>query len=168
MRPTFAHYEAGMKFRREAERWNETQKREWILERLRFIVRCAALETDYYRELFDAVNFDSQSDFSFDDFARLPVLEREDVHAAKEKLVSRAVPEKQLQKDATGGSTGTPTEIWLGAEERGWKESGVDFSMERVGILKGAKTAYFWGHHLDPNASDNWRDRAKNYAENIR
>ncbi len=168
MRPTFAHYEAGIKFRREAENWSEAQKREWILSRLRFVVRRAALETNYYRELFDAINFDPQTDFSFDDFARLPVLERENIHAAPENLVSRAVPKDQLQKDATGGSTGTPTEIWLGAEERGWKESGGDFSMNRIGISKGAKTAYFWGHHLDPNASDNWRDRAKNYAENIR
>ncbi len=168
MRPTFEHYEAGMKFRRESQNWNEAQKREWILERLRFVVRRAARETEFYRELFDKINFDAESDFSFDDFAKLPVLEREDVHAAQEKLFSRAVEREQMQKDATGGSTGTPTEIRLGAEERGWKESGVDFSMEKIGVPTGAKTAYFWGHHLDPNAADNWRMRAKNFAENIR
>ncbi len=168
MRLTFEHYEAGIKFRREAKNWNEAQKREWVLERLRFVVRCAALETEYYRELFERINFDPQSAFDFDDFAKLPILEREDIHAAGKKLISRAVKQEHLQKDATGGSTGTPTEIWLGAEERGWKESGVDFSMERVGVKVGAKTAYFWGHHLDPNAADNWRDRLKNFAENIR
>lgn len=168
MRLTFEHYEAGMKFRRETQNWNEEQKREWILEKLRFVVRRAALETDYYRELFRKINFDPQADFSFDDFAELPVLEREDVHAAPETILSRAVSKEQLEKDATGGSTGTPTEIWLGAEERGWKESGVDFSMERIGVPTGAKTAYFWGHHLDPNAADNWRKRLKNFAENIR
>ena len=168
MRLTFAHYEAGIKFRREAKDWNETQKREWILDRLRFVVRRAAHETEYYRDLFDSINFDAESDFSFDDFAKLPTLEREDIHAAGKKLISRAVKQEHLQKDATGGSTGTPTEIWLGAEERGWKESGVDFSMESINVPVGAKTAYFWGHHLDPHAADNWRDRLKNFAENIR
>ena len=168
MRATFAHYEAGMNFRRAAIDWSEEQKREWILERLRFTVRRAARETDYYRELFERVNFDAQADFTFEDYAKLPILEREDIHRAAEKLVSRAVPPDEIRADSTGGSTGTPTEIKLGAEETGWKESGVDFSLERVGISKGAKIAYFWGHHLDPGAADNWRDRLKNFAENIR
>ena len=168
MRPTFAHYEAGMQFRRAAQNWDETQKCEWILERLRFTVRRAARETVYYQTLFDQINFDAEADFSFDDYAKLPILEREDIHAAQEKLVSREVPKEELQKDATGGSTGTPTEIWLGAEERGWKESGVDFSMEKIGVPIGARIAYFWGHHLDPSAADNWRTRLKNFAENIR
>lgn len=168
MRPTFEHYEAGMNFRRAAQSWDEARKREWILERLRFVVRRAARETAFYGELFERVNFDAEADFTFDDFAALPITEREDVYAAGEKLISRAVPKNELQKDATGGSTGTPTEIWLGAEERGWKESGIDFSMERIGVSLGAKTAYFWGHHLDPQASDGWRTRLKNFAENIR
>lgn len=168
MRPTFEFYEAGMRFRREAKNWSEEEKRRWILERLRFAVRRAASETDYYRTLFQKINFDPQTDFSFDDFARLPILEREDIHNAKDALLSSRVPKDQLEKDATGGSTGTPTEIWLGAEERGWKESGVDFSMETVGVPLGAKLAYFWGHHLDPHAADNWRDRLKNFAANIR
>ncbi len=168
MRPTFEHYEAGINFRRAAQNWNEAQKREWILERLRFCVRRAAAETDYYGELFKRTNFDAQSNFTFEDFAALPILEREDIHAAGEKLISRAVPKSERQKDATGGSTGTPTEIWLGAEESGWKESGIDFSMANIGVPTGAKIAYFWGHHLDPQAADNWRDRLRSFAENIR
>ena len=168
MRLTFAHYEAGMKFRRDAQSWNEAQKRKWILERLRFTVRRAARETVYYQTLFNQINFDAEADFSFDDYAKLPILGREDISAAQKKLISREIPEEELQKDATGGSTGTPTEIWLGAEERGWKESGLDYSMEQVGVPLGARLAYFWGHHLDPQASDKWRDRLKSFATNIR
>ncbi len=168
MRPTFEHYEAGMSFRRAARNWDEDQKREWILERLRFIVRRAARETVYYRELFAEINFDAETDFSFDDFGQLPILERETIHEAGKDLINETIPPETLQKDATGGSTGTPTEIWLGAEERGWKESGLDFSMEIIDVPLGAKTAYFWGHHLDPKAADNWRDRLKSFAENIR
>jgi phenylacetate-CoA ligase len=168
MRPTFEAYEAGMRFRRQTKDWSEAEKTEWILERLRFVVRRAASETDYYQTLFQKINFDPQTDFSFDDFAKLPVLGREDIHDAKDALISRRIPKEQLEKDATGGSTGTPTEIWLGAEERGWKESGLDFSMEKIGVPIGAKLAYFWGHHLDPHAADNWRDRLRNFAANIR
>ena len=168
MRPTFEHYEAGMKFRRQAHDWDEEKKREWILNRLHFVVRRAARETIYYKNLFAAMCFDVESDFSFDDFAKIPVLERDAIHAAGNDLISQSLAPETLQKDATGGSTGTPTTIWLGAEELGWKESGLDFSMELVGIPLGAKLAYFWGHHLDPQASDDWRSRLKSFAENIR
>lgn len=168
MRPTFEHYETGMKFRRAAKDWSEEQKRAWILERLRFVVRRAARETVYYRELFERIGFDATIDFGFGDFAKLPILERENIHRAGKDLINQKLAPETLQKDATGGSTGTPTEIWLGAEERGWKESGLDFSMESVGVPVGARIAYFWGHHLDPKASDNRRDRLKSWATNLR
>ena len=167
-RPIFEAYQRGLQFRRETKDWGEERKRAWILNSLRSIVRRAAGETDYYRELFKKIGFDAESDFGFEDFAGLPVLEREDILQAKEKLISKAIPREKLLKDATGGSTGQPTEIWLGAEERGWKESGIDHSFEKIGVPAGAKTAYFWGHHLDPKASDNLRERLRAFATNVR
>ncbi len=168
MRPTFEFYEAGMRFRRDSKNWNEEQKRDWILDRLRFVTRRAARETVYYQGLCAKIGFDAEADFTFDDFAKLPILERETIHEAGKNLINQTIAPEDLQKDATGGSTGTPTEIWLGAEERGWKESGLDYSMEKIGVPLGARIAYFWGHHLDPQASDNWRDRLKSFATNIR
>ena len=168
MRPIFQFYQAGLQFRREAKSWNEEQKRDWILKQLRFSVRRAATETDYYQKLFQAIGFDAKSDFSFEDFAKLPILEREDIANAGEDLISKVIPRNQLLKDASGGSTGTPTEIWLGAEERGWAESAIDFSCSKIGIPTGAKTAYFWGHHLDPKAADNFREQVRSFVTNVR
>lgn len=168
MRPVFEAYQAGLKFRRKAKNWNDEQKRAWILKTLQFSVRRAAEETDYYGELFAKIGFDADKDFSFEDFAQLPVLEREDIFKAKEKLISKTIPKEQLLKDATGGSTGTPTEIWLGAKERGWKESGIDFSLEKINVPQGAKTAFFWGHHLDPQGADGFRERLRAFLTNVR
>ena len=168
MRPIFQVYQQGLQFRREAKNWSDEQKRDWILKQLRFSVRRAANETVYYQELFQQIGFDANADFSFEDFAKLPILEREDIERAGEKLISKVIPREQLLKDATGGSTGTPTEIWLGAEERGWAESAIDFSCSKIGVPAGAKTAYFWGHHLDPKAADSFRDRVRSFVTNIR
>jgi phenylacetate-CoA ligase len=167
-RPIYEAYKAGLEFRRESRDWSEERKRVWILNALRSLVRRAFNETDYYRELFNRIGFDANSDFGFEDFSRLPILEREDILQAQEKLISEKIPREQLLKDATGGSTGQPTEIWLGPEERGWKESGIDFSFEKIGVPLGAKTAYFWGHHLDPRGADNWRERLRAFAANVR
>ena len=38
MRPVFRAYQAGLRFRREAEHYNEDRKRAWILQQLRLTV----------------------------------------------------------------------------------------------------------------------------------
>src|SRR2546428_3480646 len=107
-------FQEGMRFRSEAARWHDDQKRQWILRRLRYSVCRAYNETAYYRELFARIGFDPWADFGFEEFARLPVLEREDVRQADKALVSASVPQAQLRHFATGGSTGRRTEVWLG------------------------------------------------------
>ncbi len=167
-RPFAAAFREGRRFRRESATWSLDRRREWMLQRLRKLVRRAYHETVYYRELFDRIGFDPHASFSFEDYARLPVLEREDVQRAGASLVSRAIPADQLRKDATGGSTGVPTEIWLGPEERGWRESGGEYFMERFGVPSGSRTGSLWGHHLDPMASDSLRDRYRDFVANAR
>ena len=161
-------YLEGMSFRRRASSWSIDEKRSWILSRLRFSVRRAERETSYYRDLFRRVGFDSHSDFGFEEFSRLPILSREEIRTAGRSLVSSRLSPDQLQKDSTGGSTGTPTEIWIGPEERGWRESAIENSMRNVGVQSGDRTAFFWGHHLDPIKSHTLRDRWYFFATNVR
>jgi phenylacetate-CoA ligase len=167
-RPTQQAFGEGLRFRRAAAGWDEQRRIDWTLNRLREIVRKAYDETIYYRELFDRVGFDPHVDFSFDDYARLPVLRREDVHEAGPKLRSAVVPKEQQSKDATGGSTGIPTEIWLGPNERGWRDSGMERFFEILGVREGSRTALLWGHHLDPKKADTLRERYQAFAANTR
>jgi phenylacetate-CoA ligase len=161
-------FNAGIRFRSDTAQWTSERKRECILAQLRLAVRRAARETRYYRELFIRVAFDPSADFDFDDFARLPVLERSDVQAAGTSLLSRAVRSDHVRKDATGGSTGTPTEIWTGPEERGWCESGSEYFMRRIGLPAGSRIALLWGHHLDPVQRRGLRDWLHDWADNVR
>jgi phenylacetate-coenzyme A ligase PaaK-like adenylate-forming protein len=167
-RPTQQAFDEGLRFRREAAKWDLDRRTDWILNRVRQSVRRAYEETVYYRELFAENGFDPRADFSFDDFARLPVLTREDVHAAGLQLLSSAVPKDQLRKDSTGGSTGVPTEIWLGPNERGWRDSGMERFFEMLGVPEGSRTALFWGHHLDPKKTDTFRERYQAFVSNTR
>jgi phenylacetate-CoA ligase len=161
-------FREGMNFRRESSAWSEDRKREWILNRLRFSVQRAYEETSYYQELFKGIGFDPYANFGFDDFARLPVLERGDIQSAGRRLVTSTVSPPQLRKDSTGGSTGVPTEIWRGREEEGWHESGMEYFQRQVGIPEGTRKAALWGHHLDPNANDGLLNRLLAYTSNTR
>jgi phenylacetate-CoA ligase len=158
----------GLSFRESALTWSDDQKREWVINRLRTVVRTAANQTEYYRDLFTAAGFDPNVDFTFDDFARLPILEREDINRAGQTLLSGLVTSEQLKKDSTGGSTGEPTVVWLGPEEQGWRESSTESFMRRIGVPIGTRTSLLWGHHLDPVKKDNPRDRFYAFSTNER
>jgi len=167
-RPTQQAFNEGLRFRRETAGWTNEQRLGWIEERLRTIVRQAYEETTFYRELYDRNGIDVYADFTFDDFARFPILNRDDVRQAGPNLLASAVPPDQRRKDSTGGSTGVPTEIWLGPNERGWRDSGMEHFFETLGVPEGSRTALFWGHHLDPKATDSLRDRYQAFVTNIR
>src|SRR5690606_3317918 len=81
------HFRAGLHFRRAALAWSDDQKRDWILRRLREVTRAAARETPFYRERFRAAGFDAEGPFTFDDYARLPVLERRDVQGHMDEML---------------------------------------------------------------------------------
>jgi phenylacetate-CoA ligase len=161
-------YARGMSRRRELHLLGPGERREWVLNRLRLVVRHAAEQIPYYRELFSRIGFDPASDFTFDDFGSLPVLEREDVQRAGKDLISEQIPAELLVKDATGGSTGAPAEVWLGPEEIGWRESGLEYPMQRIGVPTGVSTGFFWGHNLDPVNRDSLRDRYHDFETNRR
>jgi phenylacetate-CoA ligase len=158
LRPAYASYRAGLEFRRATESWSAERRAEWQLARLQQVVRHAYDTTPFYRDRLDAVGFDPRDQFGFDSYAALPVLEREDVREAGERMLSRSVPRSQLRVDSTGGSTGTPTRLWKGPEERGWAESGTEYFMRRIGLRPGSRLAYLWGHHLDATVRAGWRD----------
>lgn len=156
----------GLRFRTAARGWTEDRKRAWVLERLRAVVRHAYDRTPYYRALLDGLGWDPRADFGFDDYARLPVLERDPLRERARDM--RALPLNLLREDSTGGSSGVPTRIWRGPEELGWGESAADFFMRRIGVRPGTATGLLWGHHLDPVASDALMDRARAWMEHVR
>lgn len=167
-RPTALAYREGLRFRRATADWPDERREEWILDRLRTVVREAAEQTAYYAEAFSEAGFDPHAPFDFDDFARLPVLDREVVGSRGRELVSRAVPPEQLTRDATGGSTGEPTVVWHGPQERGWAESGIEHSLARAGAPRGTSIGFLWGHHLDPVTRDSVRARTRDLLTNVR
>lgn len=166
--PTLRAFYRGLRLRRQMWSWDEEQRRQWMLDQLRATLRYAYRETVYYRELWDSVGFDPNVEFDFNMFAQLPVLTREDIHNAGPSLLARSVPKDQLRRDATGGSTGMPTEIWLGPNERGWNAGASAFFTESVGVPEGSRTALLWGHHLDTHETDSFRERVNALISNQR
>jgi phenylacetate-CoA ligase len=157
-----------VRFRQQAANWSQEKKSDWILKRLQFAVRRASRTTLYYQQLFQQIGFDPETNFGFEEFSKLPILKKGDIGRAGSDLISSVVSRDKLLRDATGGSTGKPIEVWLGPEERGWGASSVDYFMGQINVPPGTRTAYLWGHNLDPVAKDNLRERYHALETNTR
>lgn len=149
---TWIWYRRGLGFRDRARDWTTARRDNWLLAALRRRVRFAFDTTPFYRHLWASVGFDPGAEFDYDDFARLPVVRREDLQEAGAEALSSAVTGRARRQDATGGSTGRPLTIWTGPEERGWRASGSETFVRRIGVPTGMRTVLLWGHHLDPVA----------------
>src|SRR5262249_51069863 len=156
----------GLRFREQAVGWKNARKLQWMLNRLRLVVRRAYLDTPYYRDVYDRAGFDPFVDFGFEDLAELPILEKDEILGQASRLTSRAISHDSLRKDSTGGSTGIPVEIWLGPEGRGWRQSASEWLFKHLGLPAGSRTAYLWGHHLDPRDRTSIKDRAYFFFNN--
>src|SRR5216683_1905807 len=163
-----SHFKEGLDFREQSVTWQNAQKEEWITNRLRTVVRRAAQETLYYKALFKNTGFDPDSNFSFEEFSRVPILNKEVLRMAGKGLISQNISSKDLLRDSSGGSTGEPVQIWLGPEDLGWHLSSHRFFMNKLGVTSGSRVAYLWGHHLDPGAKKSAIRTAISYFRNER
>lgn len=153
-------YWHGMRFRREAMGWREQERLSWQWTRLAEALRDAVASSPFWRERINAAGIDLTQPMDAAAYRRLVPIDKEVLRSEAERI--RSVPEGApgTTRDATGGSTGEPVNIWLGPRERAWRRSGSDWSMTRIGVPPGAKRALLWGHHLDPVHRKGWRDRA--------
>lgn len=138
------------------------------MDRLRHIVGHAAQTTPYYAKLFQEVGFDVKSEFGFTEFSRLPPLGRDAIFKAGKALIAQDIPQRYLQKDSSGGSTGEPVKIWVGPQETGWHLAALRFFSDKLGLVPGARVAYLWGHYLDPGYKPSLVRKAVFYARNER
>lgn len=153
------------RFREAAWTWPEPRRKEWVLQALRATLTRAGARSAFYRARLAQARIDPAR-ATFDDFQRLPILTREELAASSESILIQDRRDPQVRQDATGGSSGRPTTVWKGVEERAWAEGAIRFFMERHELHHAARKALLWGHHLDARTTDDWRARIRALATN--
>ena len=157
----------GLRFRERAAAWSPGERSEWMLGRLRDAVRQAARTTPYYKGLFDEIGFDPRGDFTFDDFAALPTLERADVHRAGRGLVSIALRPEAAPAGRDRRLDGRAHRRLARARGSGaGARAGSSTTCAGSVCPAGTRAASLWGHHLDPRAGDSLGERLRAFADN--
>jgi len=111
---------------------------------LRVLIKRAARDVPYYRDIFEAHHIDPDSIRSAADLTRLPVLTKDAVRAHKQSLISETYPRRRLLYGHTSGSTGSSLTLywdhnvdiaWNAALWRHREWAGVPFGTPYASLL---------------------------------
>ena len=118
-------------FLQKSQWWSESDLKEYQNERLRALIKHAYENVPYYNELFRKLKLNLSDIKTTDDLVKLPILTKEDIREnfKNGKIVAQNVPEKELIKSGSSGSTGEPLQYYItkdansfnfAANLRGW------------------------------------------------
>jgi phenylacetate-CoA ligase len=94
-----------------------TERKEWILQRMRDVVQYAAVEVPFYRSYYARRKFDVECLRSFDDLQRIPCINKDVLLEYDLESRSRAVSDRYLVN--TGGSSGRPLAFYVQSSQMG-------------------------------------------------
>lgn len=122
------------------------------------LLRFAALNVPYYRDLFKRHGIQVDEIRSPQDIVRIPILRKEIIRANSRDLLQEGIDFNQLHANASGGSTGKPLTFYQ--DDYYWDYAfGSQWFVESWwGIRPGDPTARIWGTDRDlPKLG--WRER---------
>lgn len=141
------------------ERSDPEQRAGWVLNELRSLVRWAGEKVPYYRETFRNLGFDPRIEFSFEDYRRLPPLEKQTLRERAVELIADGFTRATMSRNSTGGSTGEPIRFWLDQPSRAWRDVATQQTFARIGWRSGERVSLIWGFNADLKKAMSTRTR---------
>jgi phenylacetate-CoA ligase len=132
------------RFLAESQWWSQAEVAEFQWRELRRLVEHAFLTIPYYQRKYAAAGIRLEDIQSPADYARLPILTREEINDHREELRSTAY-RKRLISHATGGSSGTPTRFYISIESYDWRTACTQRAYGWSGYQQGERTLHLWG-----------------------
>ncbi|MGK5023179.1 glycosyltransferase [Janthinobacterium sp. RB2R34] len=135
--------------------WTPLQLERWRLARLRRLLRHAGAHVPYYGALFQRIGFDPRQVHSLSDLARLPLLRKNDISAAREAFKSDRAD--GLRPFSTGGSSGEPLLFFLGRRRISHDIAAKWRATRWWGVDIGEREVVLWGSPIELHAQDRLR-----------
>jgi phenylacetate-CoA ligase len=127
--------------------WSAEQIRDYQFRQLRQVLIQAGNYCPFYQQRFAAAKFRPEEVRSFDDLARCPLLEKADLLAHREEMLSSELPAKARLFITSGGSTGVPVGFYLQkGVSRPKEQAFLEAQWKRAGYFDGARLAVIRGH----------------------
>jgi len=122
--------------------WSRDQIREFQWREARRLLELAFGSVPFYQRKYAEIEFGDIK--TPEDFAKLPVLKREEVAGYREEMCLQKARTKLLPH-ATGGSSGVPTRFFITPESYDWRCAASARAYSWSGYRIGDRTMYLWG-----------------------
>jgi phenylacetate-CoA ligase len=145
--------------------WSADELRAFQWKELRKLLERAFRSVPYYQRKFSEVGAELEDIRTWEDFARLPTLTRQDVNAFRAELCSTTF-RGPLLPHATGGSSGVPTRFYRTYESYDWRTAARDRVYAWAGLIPGERAVYLWGAPVGQVSRKHlWREAASNFLQ---
>lgn len=129
------------------EQWSLEEVQNYQLKQLRQILHYAANHCPFYQRTFTRAGFRPENVHSPEDLKDCPLVEKRDLQAHLDELVSKEIPASQRLYLTTGGSTGVPVGFYLQkGVSRPKEQAFLEAMWKRAGYFEGARLAVIRGH----------------------
>jgi phenylacetate-coenzyme A ligase PaaK-like adenylate-forming protein/glycosyltransferase involved in cell wall biosynthesis len=131
-------------FLEKSQWWPREQLLEFQWQETRKLVEHVFKSVPYYQKKYAEAGIRLEDIRSPEDFARLPVITRQEVNANRDVLRSTAY-HGRLIKHATGGSSGVPTRFYITIESYDWRTACTERVYAYTGCRLGERSLFLWG-----------------------
>ncbi|HML74981.1 MAG TPA: hypothetical protein PKB02_10860 [Anaerohalosphaeraceae bacterium] len=104
----------------------------------------------YYQSIFNKIGFTSKEFQTLNDIKRIPILTKQDVLNAGDAIVSKHYCKQFLRKAHTGGTTGTPLNIYRSIASIGTEHAFVRRQYDWAGLGLQDRVAFLTGRVIVP------------------
>jgi|HubBroStandDraft_1064217.scaffolds.fasta_scaffold00112_38 phenylacetate-CoA ligase len=134
----------------ESDKWSPAEIEAYQNEKLRHVVRSAYENVPYYRERWKSLKVSPDDIRCREDLVKLPVLTKEDVRQNFDRLVSQAIPKRELIFRHTSGTTGKALNFYVTKAKIAFQWALWWRHRLRFGIEPGSWHANFTGKRVVP------------------
>ncbi|MFV0422329.1 phenylacetate--CoA ligase family protein [Oleidesulfovibrio sp.] len=131
---------------------DDVRQEQW--QRLQTMLHHAADHVPYYRDLWRERGIEISSVRTWEDFYRLPVLEKDHIRRHGRRMLADNVPAEKLVWTKTSGSTGVSLEIAKDEASQQWKRACTVRHDMWSGWRLGERIGAVWGN---PESQQHWR-----------
>ena len=130
------------------------------------LLRHAAAQVPYYRQLFKQLGVRPEEMLEVQRFAQLPLLTRTHLRQQLNELVAEDADPRVLERNSTGGSTGIPTPYYHSREFARQSALVIQRNKLWTGWRPGDALVKIWGSAHDVKLQENLRQRTDNLLRN--
>lgn len=134
----------------ESQYWDEGRIYDYKLKELQKIYQHAFTSVPFYRKRFKAAGLSVNSIQKIEDFAKVPILEKEDIRANWKGFISSGTPGNKLISRQTGGTSGKALDFYATPESTSFQWAVWWRFRKRFGINFGDKSLSFIGKPVVP------------------